>query len=110
MKLRYMCVLVVAALYTLPVSAQVYRCTDADGTASFSDRPCGEEATSFRRSKPAATGERERKDKRDRLLRAFEEERYLEREQAAEEKAERAKRIRQCNKAKDRLRSLRLSI
>ena len=105
MKISLHLLVAICSLLTLPVAAEIHRCTGADGGAIFSDVPCGEEATVFRPLKPVNPGESLlRNDKRDRLLRAFEEERQQEREQAAEEKAERAKRARKCAEAKDDLR------
>ena len=92
-------------LLTQPAAAEIHRCTGADGSAVFSDVPCGEAATVIKPLKPVNPADSsQRNDRRDRLLRAFEEERQLEREQAAEEKAERTKRARKCAEAKDDLR------
>ena len=105
MKLSLHLLVAMCGLLTLPVAAEIHRCTGADGSVIFSDVPCGEEATVFKPLKPVNPGESlQRNDKRDRLLRAFEEERQLDREQAAEEKAERDKRARKCAEAKDDLR------
>lgn len=92
-------------LLSQPLVAEIHRCTGADGGVMFSDVPCGEEATVFVPLKPAnPTESMPHDDRRDRLLRAYEEERQLERERAAEEKAERARRDRKCAEAKDDLR------
>ena len=105
MKISLHLLVAMCGLLTLPVAAEIHRCTGADGSVIFSDVPCGEEAMVFKPLKPIDPGaSTQRNDKRDRLLRAFEEERQLEREQAAEEKAERAKRARKCAEAKDDLR------
>jgi len=105
MKISLHLLVALCGLMALPVAAEIHRCTAADGSAVFSDVPCGEEATVFKPLKPVNPGASLlRNDKRDRLLRAFEEERQLEREQAADEKAERTKRARKCAEAKDDLR------
>jgi len=105
MKISIHLLVAMCSLLTLPVEAEIHRCTGADGSMIFSDVPCGEEATVFKPLKPANPAESSlRNDRRDRLLRAFEEERQLEREQAAEEKAERTRRARKCAQAKDDLR------
>ena len=67
---------------------------------SFSDTPCGEESTTLKKYRPAETvDDVPGNSKRERLLRAFEEER-----RQAEEKAERAMK---CRHARDRLRVVR---
>ena len=98
------CLTCVAAI---PARAEIHRCTAADGSVTFSDAPCGEETTTFRPTrKPPPAAEAARNEKRDKLLRAFEEERRLEREQAAEAEAQRAERARKCAQARDDLRIL----
>ena len=105
MKISLHLLVAMCGLLSLPVAAEIHRCTGADGNMIFSDVPCGEEATVFKPLKPVNPDKSLlRNDKRDRLLRAFEEERQLEREQATEEKAERDKRARKCAEAKDDLR------
>ena len=105
MKISLRLLAVLCGLLTLPAAAEIHRCTGADGSAVFSDVPCGEAATVIKPLKPVNPADSsQRNDRRDRLLRAFEEERQLEREQAAEEKAERAKRAHKCAEAKDDLR------
>jgi len=105
MKMIFHLLVALCGLLSQPLAAEIHRCTAADGGVMFSDVPCGEEATVFKPLKPANPAESmPRDDKRDRLLRAFEEERQLERERVAEEKAERARRDRKCAEAKDDLR------
>jgi hypothetical protein len=102
----------VAALVLLlaePVFAGVYKCTAADGSIQYTDTPCGESATAIR--KPAAptspaTTQDQRMQKTRRLLDAMEAERNEEKRLAAEAKAEKEKRKRNCVVARDRYRRL----
>ncbi len=102
----------VAALVLLlaePVFAGVYKCTAADGSIQYTDTPCGESATAIR--KPAApaspaTTQDERMQKTRRLLDAMEAERNEEKRLAAEAKAAKEKRKRNCVVARDRYRRL----
>jgi len=88
----------------LPVDAEIYRCTAADGVTSYSDTPCGEEKTEFKKHKPAArTGNATGNSKRERLLRAFEAERKQAQQQASEEKATQQERTRKCALARNEL-------
>jgi hypothetical protein len=102
---------VMAVLFSMatPVSAGVYKCTDEQGRVQYTDTPCGESATSFRKQTtpagPAATQD-ERMQKTQRLLDAMEAERNEEQRQAAQAKAEKEKRRRNCGIARDRYRRL----
>jgi hypothetical protein len=91
------------------VFAGVYKCTAADGSIQYADTPCGESVTAIR--KPAApaspaTLRNERMQKTRRLLDAMEAERNEEKRLAAEAKAEKEKRKRNCVVARDRHRRL----
>jgi Domain of unknown function (DUF4124) len=44
--MRYWCALALAAMFAAPVHAEVYKCRDADGKLSFTDRPCPKGAQS----------------------------------------------------------------
>jgi hypothetical protein len=97
----------ILVMCTLPVAADIQRCTEADGSVSFSDTPCGEETTAIRKYRPAefpdnATGN----SKRERLLRAFEVERRQAQQQADKEAARQAERDKKCRIARDQLRSV----
>jgi hypothetical protein len=102
-------VTVLVLLLVEPVSAGVYKCTAADGSIQYTDTPCGESATAIR--KPAAptspaTTQDQRMQKTRRLLDAMEAERNEEKRLAAEAKAEKEKRKRNCVVARDRYRRL----
>lgn len=98
---------------TAPSQAEVYRWVDAQGRIHFGDKPPARQgATSIEiESQPApaqpAPDAAERRDKQQRLLRAWEEERRQREEQAAEAKHKQERRQRNCHIAKDRLRTYR---
>jgi len=49
MPLKTGLIVVIAALfYTTAVSAEIFKCKDADGGVQFSDIPCGQDATIFK--------------------------------------------------------------
>ena len=92
-----------------PVYAGVYKCTDENGRVQYTDTPCGESATTFRKSTAPATPSAapdERMQKTRRLLDAMQSERNEEKRLAAEAKAEKEKRKRNCGIARDRYRRL----
>ncbi|MDX1697186.1 MAG: DUF4124 domain-containing protein [Thiohalobacterales bacterium] len=94
----------ILALYLAPATAEIYRCKGEHGNVTVSDRPCGEETTTFNRYRPAETHDNAPgHDKRDRLLRAFEEERRQARQQQADEEARRAEREMKCRQARENL-------
>jgi hypothetical protein len=102
-------VAVLVLLLAEPVLAGIYKCTTADGSIQYTDTPCGESATAIR--KPAAptspaTTQDERMQKTRRLLDAMEAERNEEKRLAAEAKAAKEKRKRNCVLARDRYRRL----
>jgi hypothetical protein len=102
-------VAVLVLLLVEPVFAGIYKCTTADGSIQYTDTPCGESATAIR--KPAtptspATTQDERMHKTRRLLDAMEAERNEEKRLAAEAKAAKEKRQRNCVLSRDRYRRL----
>lgn len=90
----------------LPVAADIHRCTGADGTLLLSDTPCGEETTTFGKYRPAEPHGAAGNIKRERLLKAFEEERRQAQQQADEEAAVQAERTMKCRHARDQLRMI----
>jgi len=88
--------------------AEVYKCRDAEGGVQFTDQPCGQAATVFK--PPAADrpggNDAARKLKTQRLLRAYQEERLQKKQAAEQEDREKQQRARNCNSARDRLRSM----
>ena len=106
---RLLPLLLAGLLMSAPVGAQVYKCTDAAGKVQYTDSPCGESSTAIR--KPAAppspaASQNERMQKTHRLLDAMEAERNEEKRLAAQDRAEKEKRKRNCGIARDRYRQL----
>lgn len=106
MLLRPGWVIVIGALfYTTAVSAEIFKCKDADGGVQFSDVPCGQDATIFKLNaiKRPDNYEAQRREKTQRLLNAYKEERRIKRENTARLKQEKETRRINCNSARDRL-------
>ena len=96
------------AICTLPLAAEVHRCSGDNGSVSFSDTPCGEETTTLKKYRPVeSVDDVPGNSKRERLLRAFEEERRQAEEKAEKQAAEKAEREMKCRHARDRLRVVR---
>ncbi len=93
----------------LPLPAEVYQWTDANGQTHFSDRPPTSGASAVDLPAPPAapaTTPAERLEQQQKLLRAFDEERRQARDAREQAKQDKAERQRKCNIARDRLRSL----
>ena len=84
--------------------AEIYKCTDADGKVHYGDQPCTGESTIFTpRAGPAVDEDVEaRKAKTRQLLRAYREENAEKKQKAAEEKAEKERRVQNCHIARER--------
>ena len=93
----------------LPAPAEVYRWVDENGQVHFDDRPAGEQSTQIKmKSAPGKQVDHEqRMDKTRRLLNAYQSERQRDREQRAEQQRAAEEKKRNCNKARDDLRSAR---
>ena len=100
------CVLLLSTLLSLaslPAVAEIYKCTAGSGAVQYSDRPCAGKSTIIT---PAAapevdahvTGRRQRADK---LLRAYDAEHAEKQRAQAETEAALQKRRRKCNRARD---------
>jgi len=91
-------------LLAAPAAAEIYKCTDANGSPSYTDTPCGETPTALKKhsAPPASASPDERMQKTRRLLDAMEAERNQEKRAAAEEQAEKERRQHNCNNARDR--------
>jgi len=100
-------VTILLGLLAAPVAAEIYKCTDANGTPRFTDTPCGETPTALKKhsAPPAAASPDERMQKTRRLLDAMEAERNQEKQAAAEDQAEKELRQKNCNNARDRYRA-----
>jgi len=103
------CLAVAAALLmTMPASAEVFKCTDANGRTRYTDTPCGQTSTAIKKhaAPAAAASPDEHMQKTRRLLDAMEAERDEKKRATAEAKAEKQKRIQNCHSARDRYRQL----
>lgn len=106
-------VILASLAFSSGIDAGVYRCVDKDGRVHFADRPradCQSETINIRRAPPIQTpapDASERREKQQRLLRAWEEERKQRQETTAKAKQEKAEQERRCTVARDRLRSYR---
>ncbi|QKK10657.1 MAG: DUF4124 domain-containing protein [Pseudomonadota bacterium] len=100
-------------LLASPVHSEVFRWVDAQGRVHFGDKPPNKEAAesvaieSQPRSAPAAPTEEARRDKQQRLLRAWKEERLQREAKAAKSRAAQEHREKNCHIARDQLRTYR---
>jgi hypothetical protein len=98
-------------LCSAAAGAEVYRCQDANGVPRYTDRPCDATTQGLRKlpgeGNAAAQGKRD--EKTHRLLRAYEDERRIEREQQEAQAAQAAERKRRCIGARDQLQSLEMA-
>jgi hypothetical protein len=80
------------------VTAEIYKCTDAQGSTRYSDKPCAGNAIIITPEPAPQVSEDTagRMDKTQRLLRAYEAEHAEERRKEAEQKAEQEQRKRNC--------------
>ena len=88
--------------------AEIYKCTDAQGETQYSDEPCGSNATVFVPSAaPVPGGDvAERRDKTERLLRAYELKNAEQQRLQTEERAARDESEKNCTRARNRLRNV----
>lgn len=102
-----------AALLAPPAHGEVYRWVDDQGRLHFGDKPPNRETANsvpiISRPTPAtpAPTEEERRDKQQRLLRAWKEERLQREEKAAKNRAAQERREKNCHIARDQLRTYR---
>lgn len=85
-----------------PATADIYKCTDAQGNTRYADKPCSDSAVIITPEKAPAVSEdsMQRMHRTQRLLRAYEAEHAEERAQEAASHAEKLQRQQQCEKAK----------
>ena len=85
------------------VFAEIYKCTDAQGSTRYSDKPCAGNTTIITPEPAPAVSEDAagRMEKTQRLLRAYEAEHQEEQRAEAEQKAEQEKREHNCARAKN---------
>ena len=91
-----------------PLQAAIYKCADAQGETSYSDEPCGGNASVFvPKAAPAPAGDAaERADKTQRLLRAYDVENAAQQREEEEVLAARKEAEENCTRARDRLRGV----
>lgn len=94
---------ILLSLASLPATAEIYKCTTGSGAVQYSDKPCAGASTIITpTAAPEAdmhvTGRRQRADK---LLRAYEAEHAEEQRAQAEAEAALQQRSRKCNRARD---------
>ena len=91
-----------------PLQAAIYKCADAQGETSYSDEPCGGNASVFvTKAAPAPAGDAaERADKTQRLLRAYDVENAAQQREEEEVLAARKEAEENCTRARDRLRGV----
>jgi hypothetical protein len=90
-------------LVTLPAAAEIYKCTAGGGAVQYSDKPCAGTSTIIT---PAAAPEVdahviERRQRADKLLRAYDAEHAEEQRAQAEAEAALQERRLKCNQARD---------
>jgi len=91
------------SLASLPAAAEIYKCTAGSGAVQYSDKPCAGSATIIT---PAAAPEVdahviERRQRADKLLRAYDAEHAEEQRAQAEAEAALQARRQKCNRARD---------
>jgi len=99
---------VLVGLFAGPVAAEIYTCTDANGRTQYTDTPCGGDPAAIKphHAAPAAPDHDARMEKTRRLLDAMEAERHDKQAAAEKAKAEKERRKRNCNIARDRYRRI----
>ena len=99
-----------SACVAADATEEIYKCIDADARISYSDKPCKGKSIIY---KPKAGPKTQsgaapkvddnvdaRRDKTQRLLRAYKEEREEKKQEAAELKAENEQRLKNCSRAR----------
>jgi len=105
---KFTVLLVAGLLASINVAAEIYKCTDASGKTHYGDKPCKGESTIFTPKAGPKVDENveQRREKTERLLRAYREEHAEDKKNAAELKAEKEKRAENCRRAKSRYRQI----
>lgn len=99
------------ALWTAPAVAEIYKCRDTNGRIQYADKPCAGESSVFtpKQAPVVDAGRDERRQKTRKLLDAMEAERSLEKKAAAEQQAEKERRQRNCDNARNYYRQITIS-
>ncbi|MGD8407640.1 MAG: DUF4124 domain-containing protein [Thiohalophilus sp.] len=101
--------LLLGGLLISTAGAEVYKWTDEQGRVHYGDKPPDQGARQMQidagnGSPGPIPSEAERREKTQRLLRAYDEERRIKQQQEQRQEAEEAERRRRCARARDRLR------
>ena len=102
--MRYgLMLLTLLSLVYLPAAAEIYKCTDGSGAVQYGDKPCTGNSTIIT---PAAAPDvdahvAERRQRADKLLRAYDEEHAEAQRVQAEAEAALQKRRQACTRARD---------
>jgi hypothetical protein len=94
---------ILLSLVYLPAVAEIYKCTDSSGAVQYGDKPCTGNSTIIT---PAAAPDvdahvAERRQRADKLLRAYDEEHAEEQRTQAEAEAALQMRRQKCTRARD---------
>ena len=105
-----------SACVAADATTEIYKCIDADARISYSDKPCKGKSIIFKpkvgpKAKAGSKAQSRvapkvdddvdaRRDKTQRLLRAYKEEREEKKQEAAELKAENEQRLKNCSRAR----------
>mgnify|MGYP001828349285 CR=1 FL=1 len=91
------------SLASLPVAAEIYKCTAGSGAVQYSDKPCAGSSTIITPTPAPAVDAHvtERRQRTDKLLRAYDEEHAEEQRALAEAEAALQKRRQKCNRARE---------
>ena len=89
---------------SMSTTAEIYKCTDSNGKTHYGDKPCKGESIIFTPKAGPKEDENaeERREKIQRLLRAYQQEHTQEKQKTAELKAEKEKRVKNCRRAMNR--------
>lgn len=99
------CICIMCLLACSPAAAEIYKCTDTQGTVAYSDKPCAGASAIFtpRAAPPADADSAQRRDQTRRLLRAYSEEQAEAEREAARQQLEQQQREQKCTAARNRL-------
>ena len=108
---RLVLISLAASVWNAPLTAgAIYKWTDAQGRVHYSDRPADADSGTLKirpAPQPPQADMRERQTRQQKLLRAFEEERDLDRQKAAKAREEKRIRADNCASARQNLEAYR---
>ncbi len=99
----------IVLVFSLPCQAEIYKWTDSSGTVHYDDKPPLQNKKQLmnireeNNSVQGVSGDRLKKQKK--LLEAMDEDRKLKKDEAAKKKKKKAQLMKQCNNARDSLKS-----